>query len=274
MLHSWKRGISGASLIAIVLVIVVALAGAYYVWVNFNQGGVGSGNVISRQFTVSGFTAVQAEDGFVVNITYADYFMVRVTTDDNIMEHINVTSANGTLHVGVSGTPFTRVTALKLEIYMPAVTGIDFSGGTNGILSGFPMQTWVSMMLSDASSLNITQAIVGSFSASLSNGSVLRGYIMCGGGVPSNFMLSGGSSVSLSGIGGDITIDASGGSSLDLLGMAANNVTVTMSGGSSAKVNMDGILNANLIGGSSLRYAGFPAMGSIVLTGGSSVNPN
>jgi hypothetical protein len=253
---------------------VVALAGAYYVWVNFNQGIVGSGNVISRQFTVPGFTAVQAEDGFTVNITYADYFMVRVTTDDNIMERINVTSMNGTLHVCISGAPIGRVTVLKLEICMPVLTGIDFSGGTNGILSGFPMQTWVSMMLSDGSSLNITQAVVGSFSASLLNGSVLRGYITCGGGTPSYFMLSGGSSVKLSGIGGDIAIDASGGSSLDLLGMATNSVTATMSGGSSAKVNMDGVLNADLSGGSSLRYAGSPTMGSIILTGGSSINPN
>lgn len=274
MPRSGRRGISGALLISIILVIIVALAGAYYVWANLGQGVVGSGNVISRQFTVPGFTSVQAEDSFSVNVSYADYFMVRVTTDDNIIEHINVTSVNGTLNVSVSGAPLTRVTVLKLEIYMPAVTGIDFSGGANGALSGFPMQTRVSIMLSDGSSLNVTQAVVGSFSASLSNGSVLRGYITCGGGVPSNFMLSGGSSINLSGIGGNITLDASGGSSLDLLGMATNDVTATMSGGSSAKVNMDGMLNANLSGGSSLRYAGSPTMGSIVLTGGSSVNPN
>ena len=274
MLHRGKRGFSGALLIAIILVLVVALAGAYYVWANYMQGLTGSGNLISRQFTVPGFTSVQAEDAFTVNITYADYFMVRVTTDDNIMERIDVTSVNGTLHVGVSqGTPIARVTALKLEIYMPAVTGIVFSGATNGDLSGFPMQTRVTIMLSDASSLNVTQAVVGSFSASLSNGSVLRGYITCGGGVPSSFMLSGGSCVNLSGIGGDITIDASGGSSLELLGMAADDVSATMSGGSSARVNLDGVLNANLSGGSSLRYTGSPTMGSIVLAGGSSVNP-
>jgi hypothetical protein len=273
LLHSEKRGISGTALIAIILVILLALAGAYYVWTNYAQGLAGSGNVISRQFTVPGFTSVQVEDGFIANISYADYFMVRVTTDDNIMERINVSSANGVLHVGVSeGAPITKITVLKLEVYMPAVTGIDLSGGTNGALSGFPIQARVSMMLSGASSLNATQAVVGSFSASLTNGSVLRGYITCGGGVPSSFMLSGGSSVNLSGIGGDLTIDASGGSSLDLLWMAANDVRVAMSGGSSAKVNMDGTLNADLSGGSSLRYLGSPTMGSIDLSGGSSIN--
>jgi hypothetical protein len=274
LLQVRKKGMSGAALIAIALVIILALAGAYYVWTNYDQSLVGSGNIISRQFTVPGFTSVSVEDGFTVNISYADYFMVRVTTDDNIMSRIDVTSVNGTLHVGVSeGAPIARITALKLEVYMPAMTGIDFSNGTNGALSSFPMQTWLSMALSNASSLNITQAVVGSFYVSLSSGSVLRGYITCGGGVPSNFALSGGSSVTLSGIGGDIIIDATGGSSLDLLGMAANDVTAAMSGGSSAKVNMDGTLNANLSGGSSLRYTGSPTMGSIVLTGGSSVNP-
>lgn len=268
-----ESGMSGAVLILIVLVIVLALIAASYVGNNGIPGLAGSGTVISKQFTVQGFTTVQVEDGFNVNITYADYFMVRVTTDDNIMGYVNVTSANGTLRVGASqGVSLSRATVLKLEISMPAVTGIDLSGNTRGVVSGFPMQTRLSMMLSN-STLNLTQAYVGSFAASLSSGSVLGGHVTCGGGVPSSMMLSGGSSASLTGIGGDMTIDASGGSSCELLGLAANDVTATMSGGSSARVNMDGTLNADLSGGSSLRYSGSPTMGAIVLSGGSSINP-
>jgi hypothetical protein len=172
------------------------------------------------------------------------------------------------MNKGVSIAP----SALRLEVTMPAITGIDLSGATNGAISGFPMQTRVTMMLSGGSSLNATQAMVGSFTASLSNASSLRGYLSCGGWAPSTIMLSGGSSVVLSGIGGDMTIDSTGGSSLDLLGMAANDVTAVLSGGSSAKVNMDGTLNADLSGGSSLRYTGSPTMGSILTSGGSSIS--
>jgi hypothetical protein len=269
-----KGGMSGATFVAIAVVIVFAIVAAYYIRLPvFGTSLVGSGAVTSRIFTVPGFTSVSVEDGFAVNVTYADFFLVRVTTDDNILGSVNVTSVNGTLYVGISqGASIAKVTALKLDVSMPAITGIDFSGGTSGSVSGFPMQTRVSIILSGSSSLNFTQAMVGSFTTSLSNGSVLRGYISCGGGVPSALMLSGGSSVNLSGIGGDMTIDASGGSSLDLLAMAANEVTAVLSGGSSAKVNMDGTLNADLSGGSSLRYIGSPTMGSVVLSGGSSID--
>jgi len=140
-LQKSKRGMSGAALIAIILVIVLAAAGAYYVWANYGHGIVGSGNVVSRQFTVPGFTSVDVEDGFTANISYADYFMIRATTDDNIMERVSVTCANGTLHVGISqGSPITKTTALRLEVYMPVVAGIDFSGGLMGLCRVSPLR--------------------------------------------------------------------------------------------------------------------------------------
>lgn len=272
-MHTGRRGISGVAVIAIIIVIVLAVAAAIYLDAPFfGQSMAGSGNMTSRQFTVPGFTSVSVADGFNANITYADFFMVRVTTDDNLMESINVTSMNGTLYVGINKGASIAPTSLRLDVSMPAITGIDLSGATNGALSSFPMQTRVSMMLSGASSLNVTQAMVGSFTASLSNASVLRGYLSCGGWAPSTFILSGGSSVVLSGIGGDMTMDATGGSSLELLGMAAYDVTAVLSGGSSAKVNMDGTLNADLSGGSSLRYTGSPTMGNILTSGGSSIS--
>jgi len=83
--------------------------------------------------------------------------------------------------------------------------------------------------------------------------------------------LSGGSSLEIEGSARDIQIESSGGSRADLTDFPAHNATVHLSGGSQATVNLNGILNANLSGGSQLQYTGTPTMGDISLSGGSAI---
>jgi hypothetical protein len=82
---------------------------------------------------------------------------------------------------------------------------------------------------------------------------------------------SGGGTVGMSGQAVGLTIEASGGSQLDLSGFHVTNAHVDMSGGSQATVNLDGRLDANLSGGSHLFYVGNPTMGNINTSGGSTV---
>jgi len=270
-----SKGIGGIGIAILVIIAILALGGIVYVMLNYGVGTRGSGNVISQDFMASGFSSVQVGGGFTVNVTQGISYQVRVFTDDNIMGLVVVNSTNGTLHVGLKPGSIVRLTTLRVEITMPSMTSIDLSGGTQGRMSGFVAMTQnrLAIMLSGGSSLEVVGASVASFTASLSGGSSLRGSITASGGVDSNFMLSGGCSVSLSGTAGDMIIDASGGSSLDLLAMEAHDVRVTLSGACSAKVNMDGTLNADLSGLSSLAYTGTPTIGSLVLSGGSSAGP-
>jgi Putative auto-transporter adhesin, head GIN domain len=82
---------------------------------------------------------------------------------------------------------------------------------------------------------------------------------------------SGGGTVEMGGQAVGLTIEASGGSQLDLSGFHITNAHVDMSGGSQATVNLDGRLDANLSGGSHLFYVGNPTMGNINTSGGSTV---
>ena len=70
----------------------------------------------------------------------------------------------------------------------------------------------------------------------------------------------------------DLTIDASSGSHLDLSDFTAHNINIELSGGSRATINLDGTLNADLSGGSSLQYAGDPTTENIQQSGGSTVD--
>lgn len=82
---------------------------------------------------------------------------------------------------------------------------------------------------------------------------------------------SGGSTASISGSASNLSLDASGGSRLDLANFHVANASANLSGGSGATVNLDGTLDATVSGGSQLYYVGNPTMGSIDSSGGSTI---
>jgi len=83
--------------------------------------------------------------------------------------------------------------------------------------------------------------------------------------------LSGGSHVDADGSAGDLTVDASGGSTLDLEAFPVHDASITFSGGSSGTINLDGSLDADVSGGSRLWYVGNPTLGDIDTSGGATV---
>ena len=83
---------------------------------------------------------------------------------------------------------------------------------------------------------------------------------------------SGGSGVTVSGEGRSLTLEASGGSHLDLTNFSVTNANVDLSGGSQATVHLSGTLDANLSGGSQLYYLGSGTVGNVNLSGGSIVS--
>jgi hypothetical protein len=218
------------------------------------NSAIGSGRVITSNFNYSGFSEVQVWGGYAVNITYSDSYSIKITTDDNIMGAVYANITGDLLKIGFKpGYSIINPTALKVEITMPAITGVDLSGGIRGNLNGFIYQ--------NQSKFNVV----------LSGGSTLIGLIKTKG--ASNFILSGGSTLQLEGLAKDMVLDVSGGSTIYLLNYKAHNADLIISGGSTVNVNLDGRLNAVLSGGSRVYYTGNPVMGDISLSGGSTMNP-
>jgi hypothetical protein len=82
---------------------------------------------------------------------------------------------------------------------------------------------------------------------------------------------SGGSRVQMQGQAGDLTINASGGSQLNLSNCTVMNANVDLSGGSQAEISSSGRIDANVSGGSHLFYSGNPTLGNINVSGGATV---
>jgi len=207
----------------------------------------GSSNISTWEYDFANFTNVVVSSAFVVDISQSDSYSVSVMANDNLTDYLNVYQRGETIYVGLKLASYRNVQT-EAEITMPQITSLELSGASEGNIGGFSSSE--------------------SFDLKLSGASSLWGDIESG---DCNIHLSGASGVELNGSGHDLDIHASGASQVNLADYFVNNANVKLSGASSAYLNLDGRLDANLSGASRLKYTGEPSLGSINTSGGSTV---
>ena len=190
---------------------------------------VGSGNLRTQDENVSDFTIVDVGSGFTAEITRASTYKVSITADDNMFEYIQVIKAGSTLTVRLTPGLSILTSTLKVEITMPDLQAVQFSGGVRGTASGFVSSN--------------------DFRAELSGGSTLT---MDGQAANLMATCSGGSNLKLDEFEvNNADIDFSGGSQGTI--SAAGTVNANLSGGSRLYYVGDPILgDINTSGGSSI----------------------
>ena len=171
----------------------------------------GSATMTTKDFQIQDFDRVQAENGFRVTVSQGDSFAVTVTTHDNIMQYVNVEKKGNTLRLFVDPRPFTGYSINRLEaaVTMPALAGINGSGGSQLSVAGFTPQP--------------------SFAVDLSGGSRLTGDMSA---TDMRMQGSGGSGGKLAGQASTLNFTASGGGHFDLSKLEAGSANVDLSGGS------------------------------------------
>jgi hypothetical protein len=230
------------TLIAVVTLLIIPLG-------CFGAEITGSGNLEMKSENFSGFTKIEANNGFEVVVSKSSTYSVEITADDNVHKYIDVSKSGDTLKIKTdSGHTWHSVT-LRANITMPDLNEIDLSSGAQATVSGF--------------------SFTHDFSVNLSSGSHFTGEIDVG---DADINLSSGSHITLTGSAGDLEADGSSGSHFNLEDFALNNADVTLSGGSHADIDVSGTLDVNLSGGSHLTYTGNPAMGDINVSGDSTLN--
>lgn len=209
----------------------------------------GSGNVVTKEFDLTGFDQVEVSGAFVAHITRGDSFSVVVRVDEKLEEHLRVQLAGRTLEVGLAPNLSILGTATReVEITMPELTGLELSGATQGRISGFDSTADLSVEVSGASKLG--------------------GDIQAG---ETSAEVSGASTVDLSGSGGALVLDVSGASTVDLSDFAVDDANVEASGASTVRVNASGRLDAEASGASRVLYLGNPTLGRIDSSGASTI---
>ena len=207
----------------------------------------GSGTVTTKPVTGS-FSKIEVGDAFDVNVTVGDADQAIVRVDDNLVDHLDVGVTGETLHLSLKPRTSVRSATLHADVTVRSLSDIEVSGAGQVHLSG----------VVTGQRLNLTMSGAGG----------LDGTIRVG---DANVELSGASRAKLAGSAGHLVVKESGASDLEADQLQAEDLTVNLSGASTATASVTNTVSAELSGASSLRYRGSPTFTQREVSGGSSI---
>jgi len=210
----------------------------------------GSGNIVTIEENFTDFTALDINHAFDVTVQQGDDYSVTIRVDDNFVDDLDIKLQGDALKIGFKSTFNTRLkdATFEADITMPDLSAIDVSSASRAEIKGFSSSA--------------------PFRANVSSAGSLRGDIDAGN---TTLDVSGASNVELAGSGADLTVKASGASTVDLSDFPVGDATVDASDASRVTVNVSGTLDVDASSASNVMYLGNPTLGAIDLSGASSV---
>ncbi|MBI2847638.1 MAG: DUF2807 domain-containing protein [Chloroflexi bacterium] len=258
------------AILPVVLVISFATAA---VLPGCSEGGGGSGKFVTETKEIAGFTGVAISGPFEADIKRADNFSVTINVRSTFLDYVTVNKAGDTLKVSLAPrhvfTDFPiQPNTFKVNITMPALTGISLSGATKASISGFKSSQDFRIEISGASSLDMESVEAGNVASQLSGASRLTGGLRA---KELDLTVSGASKIDMEGSADNLLLIASGASNIDLLDFPLNQADVRISGASEADVDVKMKLDLSLTDASRLYFRGNPTVGNMSISGASTV---
>ncbi|MCB2205076.1 DUF2807 domain-containing protein [bacterium] len=209
----------------------------------------GSGQQQTIPYTIADFNSVAAETGFRVSLSPDSLYSVAVTTDDNLLDYVDVSRSSTTLNLKVKPNSDVQFTELRADVRMPSLESLTLASGARcSLKDGFSSLLPFSVVLTAGSS---------------AEGNIVTGNISC--------LATAGSNLTLEGSGLLGSIVASAGSTVDLRDFTMTDVSVSADAGSIVYINCSGRLDVSASGGSRVYYTGNAQLGSVSVTGGSTL---
>jgi len=113
--------------ILIASLILILLAGC--TGPDIGIGTSGSGNVVSKSFDLTGFSAIDTNSAVQVQVTHGDSYRVEVQVDDNLVSKLDVGVSGKTLHIRFQNGSYTNYT-FKALVTMPELTKATMNGAS------------------------------------------------------------------------------------------------------------------------------------------------
>lgn len=227
----------------------------------------GAGKVVTREFDFSDFINVEVACCFEVEIVRSDSYGVTVTSSESLFDHIEIDKSGNTLKMSIKPFHFHTRPILSAHVTMPMLNKLRLSAAAKCNVSDFSSQSKLGLNLSGASTLNINIE-ADKTKVEISGASRLHGNMKLG---DTDFTLSGASRMELKGSARDADLNAWGASRLELGDFALRDTSVDLKGASQAVVNVSGKLDLDISGSSRLIYSGSPTMGSVKVSGASTL---
>jgi hypothetical protein len=226
------------AIVGLLLCATLTLSGCSLVLASSSEGITGSGNLVSRDFDLTGFDTIDAGSNFHVDVRRGDAFAVRVTSDDNFIDNLRVTSSGGKLILGIKpGNWSLNNVTMKAEVTLPALKGV--TGRANAVV-------------------RFDQFEPASFKMDLSGNAIAEGKVNAG---KVDVRVDGNGQARLAGATDNLEARGKGNAILTLRDLAARQVDVDLDNNSMATVQATQSLNYSLGGNAGLTHSGGAKLG-------------
>ena len=195
-----------------------------------------------KTFNVSSFDKVDMGSAFTINVLQGSQFSVKASGRSQDLDELEATVTGSTLKVRYKNTKWgwnNNRKQVRIDVTMPQLRGMDFSGACTATVRGFRNQGNVNLEVSGASTatidLDADQLAVD---------------------------FSGASTVNLNGKATRMDGDVSGATTLKAYNLQTKQVSLEVSGASGASVSATEKVNVQASGASSVRYRGGASVSS------------
>ena len=194
----------------------------------------GNGNVVNVQRNVGSFNSIEAGGAVTVRIKQDDAHLVRVETDENLLDYLDIFTDGNTLMIRTK-KGFNLDPSKEIIVYAaaPQFRNLDISGA--------------SQLVSD-NTISGSELELGASGASTIDMDVKVSRLQAG--------LSGASTLELKGSAERFTTEGSGASNIKCLDLSTEETTLDLSGASNAEISANKQLNVDASGASDVRYRG------------------
>jgi hypothetical protein len=259
-----KRSIVTGLLIMTMLIAQLSLLASC---VGFNVIA-GTGEIITKNYDFSGFSRIEVSTAFEVEVTPSKNYSIAVTAYENLYDYFEVTKPTvDTLRIRMKPGSFTTSNP-EVVITLPALNYLSLSGASHGSAKGFVSGSDLTLEVSGASSLVIVIA-AGKSDVEVSGASKLNGSLTA---TDAGIEISGASRAEINGFARTLDIEVSGASTADMFEFITQTASTNISGASTANLTVNGKLDVQVSGASTLNYKGTAEMGDIDISGASSMH--
>ncbi len=211
-------------------------------------GERGNGNVVTEERSIGAFHEMELSGGFDVELVKSNKQVVKITTDDNLMDNVETYVRGETLHV--KSRNIGEASELVVVIHYRDLDNIS----TSGAIEIRSQETL------EADKLSIEASGASEVYLDLDVEHV-------------SFDLSGASEIELTGSAEEIIFDGSGACELRAYDLSAKKAEIQISGAGKANVNASKSLNASASGAGDIHYRGRPEQIQTNVSGAGSISP-
>lgn len=202
------------------------------------QQGIEPRNPDEKTFDLRNFDKLEMGNAFNINVKQGSNYRVIANGDSRDINDLVVRVSGGELEIYYKKWRVRRY-RMEIEIEMPTLKEVDFSGATTSYINGFENIDELDIELSGSSRATVSAKA--------------RVY---------EIDLSGASELELTGSGQLLEADLSGASKLNAFDTQVVRASLEVSGASSGRVNVSERLNVRASGASKVRYRGNPEVSS------------